>query len=78
MDLPAARHASQLVQDIESFLLFCCQFASSVNNGKTDHTQWVMRDVAKMRRNAERWLHASTQKSGRRYSNRNGTRWSTS
>jgi hypothetical protein len=76
MDLPAARHASQLASHSSHFYCSACQCFHRSTMGRTDHTQWVMRDVAKMRRNAERWLHASTSKEREEIFKQHGTRWS--
>ena len=53
MDLPAARHASQLAAHSSHFYCSACQCFHRSTLGRTDHEQWWMRDVAEMRRNAE-------------------------
>ncbi|KIM77364.1 hypothetical protein PILCRDRAFT_12008 [Piloderma croceum F 1598] len=73
MDLPAA---SQLTGHSNHFYCSACQCFHRSTMGRTDHTQWVMHDVAKMRRNAERWLHTSTSKEREDIFKQHGTHWS--
>jgi hypothetical protein len=76
MDLPAARHASQLASHSSHFYCSACQCFHRSTMGRIDHERWVMRDVAAMRRNAEKWLHASTSKERDEIFKQHGTRWS--
>jgi hypothetical protein len=76
MDLPAARHASQLASHSSHHYCSACQCFHRSTMGRTDHENWVMRDVETMRLNAERWLHASTSKEREDIFQQHGTRWS--
>jgi len=76
MDLPAARHASQLAGHSSHFYCSACQCFHRTTMGRTDHAQWVIRDVTAMRRHAEQWLHATTSKEREQIFQQHGTRWS--
>ena len=76
MDLPAARHASQLASYSSHFYCSACQCFHVSTMGRTDHEQWVMRDVEEMRRNANTWLNASSSTERVKIFHEHGTRWS--
>jgi len=76
MDLPAARHTSQLAGHGSHFYCSACQCFHLSTMGRTDHEQWVLRDAEEMRRAAYGWLNASSTPEREEIFQNHGTRWS--
>jgi hypothetical protein len=76
MDLPAARQTSQLASHSSHFYCSACQCFHRSTMGRTDHEEWVIRNVQDMRSSATKWLHAPTAKEREDIFKKHGTRWS--
>jgi hypothetical protein len=76
MDLPAARHASQLASYSSHFYCSVCQCFHQSTLGRTDHDQWKIRDYKELRRAAEQWRDASSSAVREEIFKTCGTRWS--
>lgn len=76
MDLPAARHTSQLASFSSHHFCTVCQCYHTSNLSRIDHTNWKERDNDTLRKHAEEWRDASSSKDCEKIFTTYGTRWS--
>lgn len=76
MDLPAARHASQLAHHSAHIYCTICQCRDRSTLGRTDYQTWVFRDDAELRKQAELWRAADKTSERDKIFKEHGTRYS--
>ena len=76
MDLPAARHTSQLAGHGAHIYCTICQCRHRETLGRVDHHNWELRDNEKIRQHAEEWRDAMTVKDRVSIFDKHGTRYS--
>lgn len=76
MDLPAARHTSQLAGHSAHIYCTICQCRHRQTLGRVDYRDWELRDDEKIRQHAEEWRDATTLKDRVSIFDKYGTRYS--
>lgn len=76
MDLPAARHASQLAPPTSHYYCSVCKCWHKSTLSRTDYENWEERDNVEIRQFAFDWLDASSSKDRKSIFESHGTRWS--
>ena len=76
IDLPAARHASQLAGHGSHFYCSVCQCFHLSTLGRIDHEQWVLCDAEEMGHSAYKWLNVSSTREWELIFQKHGGHWS--